>query len=132
VTDTTQQILAPGQNSLPELATAIKEAHVAVMRAWASGAAAAIAAGKALAKAKELIKNEHGHGYWQDYVTLECGLGLRTSQVYMYLAKHEDQLRQLLAGKANGNASISQTQALKLLSAGRTKRRPKRKKKPTE
>jgi hypothetical protein len=100
------------------------------MKAWATGAAAAIAAGHALAKAKELIRKEHGHGYWQDYVTLECGLGLRTSQVYMYLAKHEAQLKELLTGTRIANASISQTQALKLLSAGRTRKIKRRKQKP--
>jgi hypothetical protein len=133
VTDTTitpakPQILPPGQKSLPELVEEIRQAHEKVMIGLAHSAAEGIRAGKSLNQLKAQLRKEHGHGNWQEYVILECRLAPRTAQVYMYLARQEDKLKQLLAGKANGNAAISQSQALKLLSAARTKRRPRRKK----
>jgi hypothetical protein len=117
------QALPPGQSSLPELTGEIMKAHADVMGALGYGAAAAIRAGHALKAAKDLLKKQRGHGLWQDYVAVECRLGLRTAQIYMYLAKHEDQLRQLLAVKTNGNTFLSQGQALRLLSVARKKRR---------
>jgi hypothetical protein len=117
------QLLTPGEKSLPELSAEIQTAHGHVMNALAAGAAAAIAAGKALLKAKELFKKQRGHGSWQDYIAIECRLGVRTAQIYMYLAKHEDQLKQLVAAKTNSNSFLAQGEALKLLSMARKKRK---------
>src|SRR5262245_10343385 len=124
------QVFPPSQRSLPELAGEIMKAHADVMSALGYGAAAAIRAGKALLDAKALLKKQRGHGLWQDYIAVECRLGMRTAQIYMYLAKHEDQLRQLLAVKTNGTAILSKGQALRLLSAARKKRRRVAKKAP--
>jgi hypothetical protein len=48
---------------------------------------------------------------------------MRTVQIYMYLARHEDKLRQLLAVKTQSNSFLSQGEALKLLGVARKKRR---------
>jgi hypothetical protein len=117
------QLLAPDQRSLPELTAEIQKAHCEVIGALAYGAAAAIRAGHALMAAKALLKKQRGHGLWQDYVAIECRLGTRTAQIYMYLAKHENKLKQLLAAKAQTNSFLSQGEALKLLSVARKKRR---------
>ena len=119
----TAQSLTPAERSLPELTAEIHLRHGEVMRALAYGAASAIAAGKALAAAKALLKKHRGHGLWQDYIAVECRLGMRTAQIYMYLAKHEDQLRQLVAAKAQGSSFLSQGEALKLLGVARKKHR---------
>ena len=119
----TAQCLAPAERSLPELTAEIHLRHGEVMRALAYGAASAIAAGKALVAAKALLKKQRGHGLWQDYIAIECRLGMRTAQIYMYLAKHEDKLAQLVASKAQGNSFLSQGEALKLLGVARKKRR---------
>lgn len=120
-------LFTPGERSLPELTTEIQKAHGEVMSALASGAAAAIRAGKALRTAKAVLKKQGGHGHWQDYIAIECRLNPRTAQIYMYLAKHEDKLRQLLAAKPQSNAVLSQGEALRLLSVARKKQRRKKK-----
>jgi hypothetical protein len=116
-------ILPPGEKSVPELTQEIQKAHGDVMNALAAGASAAIAAGKALLAAKALLKKQGGHGCWQDYVAADCRLGIRTAQIYMYLAKHEDLLKQLVAAKTQPNAFLTQNEALKLLSIARKKRK---------
>ena len=118
--------LAPEKRTLSELAADVRQAHGVVINALASGATAAIAAGKALLAAKALLKKQRGHGSWQDYIAIECRLGVRTAQIYMYLAKHEDQLRQLVAAKTQGNSFLSQNEALRLLSVAQKKRRRRR------
>jgi hypothetical protein len=116
-------VLAPGQRSLPELTREIQGAHSEVMKNLAHGAAAAIAAGKALLGAKALLKRQRGHGSWQDYIAVECHLGVRTAQIYMHLARNEDKLKQLLAAKTQSGSFLSQGEALKLLSVANKKRR---------
>ena len=59
----------------------------------------------------------------QDYIAVECRMPLRTAQHYMYLAKHEEKLRQLVGPDAQGTAFLSQAQALKLLGAAKKKRK---------
>lgn len=124
----TQLIVLPQERTLPELTEAIQSAHGEVMRAFATGAAAAIAAGKALIEAKALLRKHRGHGSWQDYVAIECRLGVRTAQVYMHLAKHEAELAQLVSSKTQGSSFISQAEALKLLGMAKEKKRRKAKK----
>lgn len=120
------QVLAPGQRSLPELTAEVQRAHGEVMSALANGAEAAIAAGRALMAAKAMLRKEQGHGYFEHYIALECRLGMRTAQIYMYLARNETKLRQLLAAKTQGTAYLSQGAALKLLSVGQKKRKAPR------
>jgi hypothetical protein len=91
------------------------------------GAFIAIAIGKSLLAAKALLRKEHGHAAWLDYLGLECRLGMRTAQIYMFLAKHEALLNQLLATNLQNSAFLSQNQALKLLSVARAKRRKPKK-----
>jgi hypothetical protein len=117
------QVLAPGQLSLPELTAAIQRHHGEVMKALGYGCTEAIAAGEKLKAAKQQLKDQHGHGSWQDYIALECRLGLRTAQLYMLLARNKDKLQQLLAAKNANGSFLSQKEALKFLSSARNKRR---------
>ncbi|UGY27308.1 DUF3102 domain-containing protein [Bradyrhizobium septentrionale] len=112
------------------LATEIRNEHSKVMTALADSLRAAIAAGKHLSHAKALLKKEKGHGLWQDYVGIECGLSIRTAQNYMHLAKHEAQLAPLLSDKAQGSAFLSQNAALKFLGDERKKRKKRKASKP--
>jgi hypothetical protein len=109
--------------TLADLTVEIQKAHSDVMNALGAGAAAAIRAGNALLHAKALHKKQKGHGSWQDYIAVECRLGVRTAQIYMFLAKHEDQLYQLLMAKPNANSVLTQGAALKLLGAARKNRK---------
>src|SRR5262249_46423791 len=102
--------------------TEIQRAHGEVINALASGTSAAITAGKALLAVKSLLKRQRGHGSWQDYIANEGRLGIRTAQIYMYLAKHKDQLRQLDAPQTQGNSFLARNEALKLLGVARKKR----------
>src|ERR1035437_1330925 len=106
---------SPPAPSLDDLTAIIQHSHREAINAVARGAWYAIQAGHALTRAKDVLKAQRLTGMWQDYVAVECQMPLRTAQHYMYLAKHEDKLRQLLAPDAQGNAFISQAQALKLL-----------------
>ncbi len=124
--------LVPVQ-TLDTLAASIRDAHSEAIASLRAGAAAAIRAGKALVAAKEQLKRECGHGHWEDYVSLDCRLSLRTAQTYMGLARREGELGQLLKGKAPGTAFLTQAQALKLLgSAAASRKRSSRGKKRIE
>jgi hypothetical protein len=126
------QVLPPGQLSLSELATKIQRHHAEVMKALGYGCAEAIAAGDALIAAKKQLKDQHGHGSWQDYLAIELHLGLRTAQLYMLLARNKDKLQQLLAAKNANGSFLTQKEALKFLSVGRKNRRRLSKRKSTK
>jgi hypothetical protein len=113
------QPVSPEGRSLDQLTGDIKDAHQQVLGALRYGAIAAIAAGKSLIIAKKLC----GHGNWLDYIGLECRLSERTAQVYVYLARHEAMLSQLLNLNPQNSASLSQSQALKLLDAAKAGKR---------
>ncbi len=115
--------------SLNELGREIRAAHADVLSYLSKSAWAAIRAGKDLKSAKARVRNDYGHGYWELWVERECQFGMRTAQIYMYLAAHEAQLCQLLNIKANENSFLTQAQALKLLSVGKKKKKPRRPKK---
>jgi hypothetical protein len=123
LTPTPAQVLAPPAPSLSDLTVIIQHAHHEATNAVARGAWYAIQAGHALARAKNLLKTQRLAGMWQDYIAVECRMPLRTAQHYMYLAKHEAKLRQLVGPDAQGTAFLSQAQALKLLGAAKKKRK---------
>jgi len=117
------QAVAPPTPSLDDLTAMIRHSHREAINAVARGAWYAIQAGHALIRAKAELKAQRLTGMWEDYVAVQCQMPMRTAQHYMYLAKHEDKLRQLVAPDAQGDAFISQAQALKLLGAAKKKRR---------
>jgi hypothetical protein len=116
--------------TLPALAGEVRAAHAEAQAHLAKGAQAAIRAGEALLAAKKLLKEQYGHGEWEDYVRIECGLKARTAQVYMQLAKEKEKLQPLLAPNPQDPAVLSQSAALKFLSVAKGK--PRRKPKPKE
>ena len=122
---TTKQELIVVETS-QTLSGEIRKEHGKAMEALADCLAAAIAAGKHLLKAKALLKQEKGHGLWQDYVGIECGLSRSTAKNYMRLAKHEVQLAPLLSEKSQRSGFLSQAQALKFLGNERKKRRQRK------
>jgi hypothetical protein len=111
--------------TLDELTVGIRREHGHAIAALADSLRSAIAAGKLLTAAKARIKAQRGHGAWEDYVTVECGLIVRTAQAYMQLAKREASLAALLSEKPQGSA-LSQAQALKHLGEERKKRRKRK------
>jgi len=115
--------------TVASLTADIRKAHQECMDALTSSLRAAIIAGKALIALKAELKKQKGHGSWQDYVAIECGLAARTAQNYMHLAKHEATLAPLLSRNPQGSA-FSQAAALKFLGEEKKKRRPKGKTKP--
>ena len=110
--------------TLASLAADIRKAHHECMEALTDSLRAAIDAGKGLIALKAELRKQKGHGLWQDYVAIECGLSIRTAQNYMHLAKHEASLVPFLSGNAQGSA-FSQAQALKFLGEERKKRKRK-------
>ena len=116
-------LVPPATPTLSDLTEEIRHAHAEAIAALSIGAASMIRCGKALIAAKNVVK----HGEWADYVGLECRLSLRTVQTYMFLAKHEDELQQLLKANPRESAYLTQAQALRFLSAAhKEKRRRKR------
>lgn len=120
------EVLGTSQKSLPDLAADIQTAHADVARAFGSGIASAIRAGKALREAKRQCR----HGEWEDFVASHCHISMRMAARYMQLARHEDRIGQMLEGKSPNvtgtRVSISQRSALKLLTTKKRKRRPRR------
>ena len=78
-----------------------------------------------------MLKKQRGHGAWQDYIAVECRLGLRTAQIYMYLARNKEKLGQLIAAKTQAHSYLTQSEALKFLSVARKKRRRSGARSPT-
>jgi len=70
-------------NRLPVLAAEIRCAHADVQAAAKTAAECAIAAGKALIEAKQLVK----HGEWLPWLRENCALAERTAQLYMKIAE---------------------------------------------
>jgi len=110
--------------TLASLSADIRKAHREAIDHLIDSLRAGIIAGKALIALKAELKKEKGHGSWQDFVGIECGLSLRTAQTYMHLAKHEASLGPFLFDKTQGSA-FSQSQALKFLGDERKKRKRK-------
>ncbi len=127
ITTSTSLVPVSSETSLADLASNVRQAHDEVIGGLRVGAASAIRAGKALNTAKETVKRECGHGFWEDYVALECRLSMRTAQNYMKLARQEAVLDQLLRTNAQGSAFMTQAHALKFLSSAAEKVRAKRK-----
>src|SRR5262245_31903374 len=98
----------PTEPSLSDLTARIRAGHSDAEAAVPYGADAYIRAGHALIAAKKQLHDQRGHGHWQDYVAFECGLTMRVAQRYMYLAKREDKLREILAEKRLGKSYLSQ------------------------
>ncbi len=73
-------------NRLPVLAEDVRLAHASVREAARSGTEHAIAAGRALAEAKSLLK----HGQWLPWLKGHCRLPERTAQLYMHIASLVD------------------------------------------
>lgn len=121
--------IVPKDPTLPGLAGEVRLAHADASEHLAKGAAACIRAGEALIYAKKMLKENHGHGNWLDFVTLECSLKERTAQVYMKLAREKEKLEPLLAPNPQSPAFLSQNAALEFLSAAKhkAKRRPRQK-----
>ncbi len=71
-----------GSNRLPILAAEIRCAHADVQDAAKTAAERAIAAGKALIEAKQLVK----HGQWLPWLREHCALPERTAQLYMQVS----------------------------------------------
>ena len=112
-------VLPPAPPTLAERALTIRNHHGRAMVALGESLTAAIAAGKELIAAKASVK----HGFWQDYLGIECGLSLSTAQNYMRLAKHEAQLAPLLSSNPQTSGFLSQAQALKFLGDEQKKRK---------
>jgi hypothetical protein len=110
--------------TLDDLAQQIRKAHDGVENALATAAECALDAGLRLRDAKGRVR----HGYFEDYVAL-CGFSMRTAQNYMRIAKHEAEVRQLLAEKAQGRALLSMAELLKFVVMLDAKKRPKRRRK---
>jgi len=69
--------------SLDGLADYANDRHQEALGHAQSAAIQAAEAGAALLEAKKMV----GHGRWERWVEINCGFGLRTSQVYMQAAK---------------------------------------------
>ncbi|MHC2662554.1 DUF3102 domain-containing protein [Bradyrhizobium diazoefficiens] len=114
-------VVPPLPPTLDELAAIIRDAHADVEAALLTAAARALDAGLQLKAAKERIR----HGGFEDYVA-SCRLSMRTAQNYMRIARHEAEVRQLLAEKAQGNAHLSINALLKYVQMLDAKKKPKR------
>ncbi len=73
---------------LDGLALQIRVASCEAMRHANEATEGALIAGKLLIEAKAQI----GHGDWENWVTANCGVALRTAQAYMRLSKSVQQL----------------------------------------
>jgi hypothetical protein len=102
---------------LAEIMGDVRRSHDAVMAGLSHSAAHTIRAGEFLLEAKTQLK----HGEFQIFKTLDCGLTLSTAQIYMKLARHKDQLNQLVGANPQRSVGLSQAQALKFLASGQRK-----------
>jgi Protein of unknown function (DUF3102) len=76
---------ALGGNSLPMLAEEIRSHHAVAERARTEGLESAIAAGKALREAKNLVIRTGGS--WEIWIKDNCKFSKRTAQTYMQIAR---------------------------------------------
>jgi hypothetical protein len=119
-------VVPPSPPTLDERAARVRRAHADIEAALLTAAERSLDAGLELKAAKSGMR----HGLWQDYVAT-CGISMRTAQCYMQIAKHEGEVRQLLAEKAQGNAHLSVTALLTYVKMLDAKKRPKLKRKPS-
>src|SRR5262249_12257701 len=93
------------------LAKQINSEHDALMAALLSGAQRAIALGKLLIKAKDLVRFRLGHGHWEEWVATNTKVSDRAEQRCMDLARGEI----LLMAKGPNLADMTMTEAVKVL-----------------
>jgi N6-adenosine-specific RNA methylase IME4 len=80
-------------NSLTDLAARIRAEHQAVGRWFKRTLQHAFEAGFMLIKAKEQLKEQYGHGHWMPWVRDHCRMPHSTALLYMRLAEHEIEIR---------------------------------------
>ena len=100
-----------GNNQLPRLAVRINSAHAKADAAIETGLDHALACGKHLCEAKELVRKTNGHGSWLEWIDRNCRFGRRTAQGYMRLYKY----RAKLPPKAHPDSFLRQRTAFALL-----------------
>lgn len=76
-----------GSNRLPVLASSINDHLAAAEQATKRGLEHVIAAGLLLAEAKELVRQQFGHGEWLPWLEANCHVGVRQAQTFMRLAR---------------------------------------------
>jgi hypothetical protein len=114
-------VAPPSPPTLDQLAVLIRHTHSEVVAATVDAVVAALETGKTLRVAKKLV----GHGNFADYVAVECRFSMSKAQNYMRLARREDEVRQMVAAKAQGGGYLTLGQALKFIGALSHKKRPR-------
>ena len=79
---------------LTALALQIRDEHTAAVAAVRMAVRHALAAGQLLIEAKKLTR----HGEWLPWLDKNCGVSERTSQFYMWLCRHRDDIDRLISG----------------------------------
>jgi len=82
----------PQSNRLPILAASISDHLRAADAATRRGLEHAIAAGLLLIEAKELVREQFGHGEWLAWLEANCHVGPRQAQTFMRLARNRHKL----------------------------------------
>src|SRR5262245_18668139 len=98
---------ANGSNSLPVLASTIKEHLAAAETATRRGLEHAMAAGLLLIEAKELVE----HGEWLTWLQANCQIGQRQAQTYMRLARNRHRV-EAVKNAATAHLTIAAAEAL--------------------
>jgi hypothetical protein len=104
-------VLNPDEATLADLAETVRTEHAAVETAMRSSVEHALIGGRALIVARSLLP----HGAWLPWLRERCEIKERTAQLYMQLARHRDELEQLLADKSATIADLKLNEAVALL-----------------
>ncbi len=118
----------PRARPLADITADVRRLHAENMAGLSKMLANGIVIGDLLLEAKETV----GHGNFEDYVTLECGISLSTSDVYRKLAKGKDVINQWLVANSRTSVTLSQAQALKILVSAQPKLKGAKKKSKSE
>jgi hypothetical protein len=119
-------IVPQGEGELDAQTKRLTKAHSEVLTAFGKGCAAAMEAGEALLRIKELVP----HGRWMDYVE-DQGIPGRTARFYMELGRNKPQILERLRAKGQSLANLGQSEAKRMISPLRPKAAGKPKKSRT-
>jgi hypothetical protein len=105
------QVIAPGEPDLATLAKQINAEHDAFKLALMSTCERAVATGKKLLRARELVDKQLGPGHWLEWLAANTHVPERTAQRYMDIAKKEPEL----LAKSPDLSSLTVTGKLRLI-----------------
>lgn len=103
--------------TLTDLATDIRRSHAEYIDSVSRAADRAIKTGALLIEAKERVRKEYGHGFWETYVAETFPFTMRTAQNYMRQARQDAKHNQSVSSRNEDLSFLKVHKSVKIINA---------------